>query len=587
MKKLFLLALLSTLSVFATGRLHLDIAVLNYDPIMANRPGSPRLHQATGWTDPTQMARDHVEWWNQASHGMVQCHIVAITNLNVWPVKSDGFRYTDESYWAIYTNGWQGAHSPDRIDYSAPFTNDVPWLLPMIESGEVDQVWLFSFPYAGCFETRLMGPGAYSCNSDGTDELGNSRLFMVNFPSMERADTPMENFGHGCESILAAWFWNYLLNYPGNVDTPYTNMNDFALFTRAKANSPDNIHCGNIHFAPNSDGGYDWANPAYVLSYADSWFSYPLLTNAPRMINKAEWGNGVNHLHKNWWFYHMPQKVGLHNGHLMNWLTYFFNLNKASYPIGSDDSIVQTNVDLAGWFTFEVYAPPGTTQVTFEVETGLPVDFGLRKNAIPLFNRFNWWNANNAAFDFWSDERTNVHSITITPSYNFDQGVTGYWYCTFGRAFDFPTVRPVDSASTYTVTAKILPKPVPPLTVAVDVSAPAPEATVTGSTALIEWTPNLLSHGVRAFYLAYTTNDLAGPWIDVCEDYHYELSSPYDWSIPAVTSEYAQVRVIVEDVYGARYTGYSSPFGLNTPYVPEPASVLAGILAVFAFRMRK
>ena len=586
MKKLLLLLLFSSLSAFPTGRLNLNIAVVNYDPVMENLPGSPRLHQATHWTDPTKMARDHVEWWNQASHGMVQCHIVAITNLNAWPAKSDGFRYTDESYWAIYTNGWKGGHKPDQFNYSTPFTEDVPWLLPMIENGQVDQVWMYTFPYSGSFETRMMGPGAYSCNSDGSAELGNSRLFMINFPSMERADTPMENFGHGCESVLAAWFWNSLLNYPGEVDTPYAKINDFALFTRAEANDPGNAHCGNVHFAPNSAGGYDWANSNYALSYADSWFSYPLLTNAPRLMNNAEWGMGVNHLHKNWWFQHMPQKVGLHNGHLMNWLTYYLNLNNASYPIGSDSPIVQTNVDLAGWFSFELFVPPGSTQVTFNVDSGRPVEFGLRKNALPLFNRFNWWGANNAAFDFWQTNRSAAHTITLSSSQNFNQGLTGYWYCSFGRAFDKPEKRPVDSASSYTVSAEILPKPAAIANVSVEVSAPAPNATVSGPVVPISWSPTSLPCGVRAFYLAYSANAEKGPWIDICEDYHYQLNSPYQWSVPAVTSDCARVRVIVEDVYGDRYTGYSAPFGLNTPCAPKPAGLLARIFALFGFSVR-
>ncbi len=99
----------------------------------------------------------------------------------------------------------------------------------------------------------------------------------------------------------------------------------------------------------------------------------PIMANRPgslRLMNRSEWGNGDNHLHKIWWFRHLPQKVGLWKGHLMNWLTMFLNLQRAAYPLGSDQPLVQTNVDLAGWFTFEVYAPPGTTQVTINVSTG-------------------------------------------------------------------------------------------------------------------------------------------------------------------------------------------------------------------------
>jgi len=549
--------------VQATGHLRLKIAAIAYNPIMTNRPGAPRLNVAAGWADPLAMARDHTNWWDRASDGMVRCELVIGTNLNIWPVTADGFRYTDTSYWAIYTNGWQGAHSPDTIDYRALFKTDMPWLLTMIDTGAVDQVWIYGFPCMGCFETRLFGPGAYECNSDGTEELGNRRLFMASFPSMERPDTPMENFGHGCEGILGSWFWNHLVDYPGSLDTPYARMNDFALFTRAVTNSPGMIHCGNIHFAPNSTSDYDWGNSTRVSGNADAWYSYPLLTNAPRMMNSSDWGNGVNHLHKLWWFGHMPQKVGLHRGHMMNWLTMYLNLQHASYPVGSHQTIEQTGVDLAGWFTFEVYAPPGTTQVTINVSAGRGVEFGVRKDTIPLYNRFNWWGATNGAYDVWNSTRSNSHALVITAANNYGRGVTGFWYFTFGRAYDDPTSRPATSATNYSVRVTVLPKPTNSAPVAVKVTVPAGGARVNGR-ARIAWTTGALPQGIRAIYLLYSTHSATGPWRQICEEYHYQLQSPYEWRVPAVTSGHAYVKVVVEDVYGVQHSGVSRPIGLNT-----------------------
>lgn len=574
------------LPALAIGHLHLKIAVIAYNPIMENRPGSPRLHQACGWANPLAMASDHTNWWDRASRGMVRCQIVTQVVHDIWPRKIDGFRYTDESYWAIYTNGWQGAHQPDTIDYLNLFTNDSPWLVQLIESGRVDQVWMYMFPYAGTYETRLFGEGAYECNSPGTEMLGNQRLFMVNFPSFERPDTPMENLGHGAEGVLGAWFWNHLVNYPGWLDTPYTNINDFALFTRHVSNSPANIHCGNVHFAPNSFADYEWGSSRLVLSYADAWLNYPHLTNAPRWINASEWGSGINHLHKIWWFSRMPQKVGLWRGHLMNWLTYYLNLNRASYPIGSHTAIVQTNVDLAGWFAFEIYAPPDTTQITVQVTAGRPVEFGMRKNFLPLNNRFNWWAENNAAYDTWSSSRATTHTRIINLANNYGKGVTGYWYLTFGNAFASPQTRPVNSATNYRVFVTLAPKPTNTAPPSIAVTAPADQAYLTGRTGIIAWTCTGLPQGVRAWYLAYTTNATNPIWFDICEDYHYQLSSPYVWSLPARTSGLAQVRVITEDVYGVQYTNFSPIFGLHTPAVPEP-TVVASVLALLRrLRMR-
>jgi hypothetical protein len=415
--------------------------------------------------------------------------------------------------------------------------------------------------------------------------LRNERLFMVNFPSIERPDTPMENFGHGCEGILGAWFWNHLLNYPGWADSPYTNINDFALFTRALSNSPDNVHCGNVHFAPNSFSDYDWGSTRMVLCNADAWYSFPVLTNPPRMMNTSEWGNGVNHLHKIWWFQHMPQKVGLHRGHLMNWMTYYLDLNRASYPLGATQ-LTQNDVDLAGWFAFEVYAPPGTTQITCTVNAGRGVEFGANKDRIPLNNRFNWWSPNNARTDYWVNTRLTTHSLTLNENKHFNRGLTGYWYFSFGRAYTDPTSRPKNSATNYTVAVSILPTPTNMAAPTIDVSDPGYGEMVSGRTGIVNWSVSGLPQGVRAHYLRFSTNDLAGPWQDICEDYHYHFTSNYVWFLPRQTSDNARVMVVTEDVYGVQYTNYSAPFGLNAPYIPEPTLLVTPLAWLLRGRAR-
>jgi len=76
--------------------------------------------------------------------------------------KADGFVYTADSFMASWRAG-RGFHNPDGVDYQRLLREfDV---IPMVNSGKIDEVWLFGFPYAGYYESIMAGPGAVWCNA--------------------------------------------------------------------------------------------------------------------------------------------------------------------------------------------------------------------------------------------------------------------------------------------------------------------------------------------------------------------------------------------------------------------------------------
>ena len=83
--------------------------------------------------------------------------------LDEYPVKLDGFRYTDDTFLKCWRER-KGFHQPDNVDYNAIFKQfDI---FTLVESGEIDEVWCFTFPYSGFWETTMAGVGAFYCNSD-------------------------------------------------------------------------------------------------------------------------------------------------------------------------------------------------------------------------------------------------------------------------------------------------------------------------------------------------------------------------------------------------------------------------------------
>lgn len=541
-----------------TGHLELKVLVLAYDPIMENR-GGVRLHEACGWTAPETIVSNTVQRWFEASGGMIRFQIAAYTNLDVWPAKTDGFRYTDESYWSIYTNSWRGSHSPDRVDYSRVWSEDYPQMLSMVDSGHIDQVWCINGPSFGFWESHMVGKGAYWCNSSGED-AGNERCFMIMGPSMERPEGDLHNYGHAGESVLASWFYNYRLSYPGVSDTPYAGVNDYVRFTRNYYNSPGLIHCGNVHWAPNSGitgstDEYNFSRTNHVSCYADTWLTYPDGPSDPRLMNNSDWGGGGDTAHMSWWFDHFPRSAEIHNGHICNWLTTFLNLWQASYPIGSDQTLVQTNCDLKGWFSYEIQAPPGTTQVLVQASTAQPVYFALRKNQIPLVER---WIQDGSAYDDFSGTRITNYVQTLTGS-PYGHSLTGRWYLSFGNCAIWST-----NGAGQQVRVEIRPKPTNGV-VSLQLHSPTNKALFADGFNDVVWSCAGLPQGVRSTEIAISTNSATGPWDVIVKDYDYQLASPYAWHVGSLTNDNVYLRLTVEDVYGNEYVTTSGRFGVNRP----------------------
>ena len=179
-----------------------------------------------------------------------------------------------------------------------------------------------------------------------------------------------------------------------------------------------------------------------------------------------------------------------------------------------------------------------------------------------------------------SDWRETEHTITLTKDDCYGKGLEGKWYVSFGSAYGYGNVvtrRPLNSNTFYTVEMELSPKPAPlDGTEYVEVLKPAQGDYYRNMTEAIKWDYKAPVDGWRAFYLSYSTNDFEGPWIDICEDYYYELDKDYSWNTFPYrqVSDRARVRIIAEDLHGHNITNYSGLFGISTDPIPEPTVVV-------------
>ncbi len=306
------------------------VLLVIYNPVL-EAYGGVRLNALFGWNDPDALCAAFIEDVQRVSHGYVRYQIVERIELDAYPIKQDGFCYTDETY----VRAWRaraGFHHPDTADYPALLA--ACDFVRKLEAGLVDELWLMGFPYAGFYESCMGGRGAIWCNGPvipHTERL--TRRFVVMGFNYERGVGEMlENLGHRAESILEHVFRDlpeppWLGAGAESCFFPDLAANLWRQFTRHERTHPGCAACGNVHFAPNSERDYDWGNPRPVLSNADDWLNYPNFTGARRWMTCADWGNGDIRQHHRWWFERFPHVEGFTpSGKRHNWWDYVVGL---------------------------------------------------------------------------------------------------------------------------------------------------------------------------------------------------------------------------------------------------------------------
>ena len=292
------------------------VLVINYDPVMDKTTGQ-KLSQQMHWYKTADLLAGFISDILEVSNGLARYEIVQRVDVDEFPAKTDGFRYTPQTYMDVLNRNTM-PHTPQEVNY-----NDILSkynILQRVANNEIDEVWVFAFPHAGFYESTMGGPGAFWCNAPplANTSASKQRFVMMGF-SYERFIGEMhESFGHRAESIMEKTFSK--LNNEANL---------WQRFTRYDKTSPGKAACGNIHFAPNSQADYDWNNSSTVKSECFDWLlNFPNFKGDVRTVDASMWGNGEIRAHHKWWFNHFPRVAGRQNGIHNNWWQYIVNPQK-------------------------------------------------------------------------------------------------------------------------------------------------------------------------------------------------------------------------------------------------------------------
>ena len=293
------------------------VLALVYDPVMD--AAGTKLSKYMKWKDPSELLSGFMLDMLDVSEGKVRYEITQRIDVNEFPAKTDGFRYTAQTYLDVW-NRTSAPHMPQEVNYAAILTQFN--ILNRVARNEIDEVWIFGFPHAGFYESTMGGPGAFWCNAPPlANTAASKRRFVVMGFSYERGVGEMhESYGHRAESIMEKTFSKLT-----------GDANLWKRFIRYDKVAPGKAACGNIHFAPNSQRDYDWNNPAPVSSECYDWLlNFPNFKGDVRTVTSAEWGSGDILLHHQWWLNHIPHVAGRKNGIHNNWWQYILDPNKVT-----------------------------------------------------------------------------------------------------------------------------------------------------------------------------------------------------------------------------------------------------------------
>ena len=285
---------------------------LIYNPIIESQGGA-RLIALQGWNNPDNLTTQFVADVATASHNLANYVAGPRVELDAYPVKEDGFQYTDATFMACLDNV-ANCHKPGQemgfgyaIDYLAMLNSQN--VCARFNAGEFDELWMFGAPFMGFWEANQAGTQAIDTN--GPIVVGSTcqgRLNIFGFAYHAGVANMLHNYGHRIEGTMR----NTLPNGGGV----------FNEFTRNDLQNPGQAQCGKTHYTPTSGFEYNYNNTRNVTSSCDDWLNYPNRTGATATINCNAWGCDER-LYHIWWAQHLPHVAGVApDGTSNNWWTY-------------------------------------------------------------------------------------------------------------------------------------------------------------------------------------------------------------------------------------------------------------------------
>ena len=167
------------------------------------------------WHRSDALIPQYIESMKKASQDILQYEVVETLKVADYPALLGERQYTDTTYAAVLADDKSALRDKNGNYLLADYDQIIQKfeLLQKVQSGQIDEVWMFGGPYFGFYESRMVGRGAFWCNGPAIEK--DCRRFVIMGFNYERDVKEMiHDYGHRTESLLAKQFHSdrYLRN---------------------------------------------------------------------------------------------------------------------------------------------------------------------------------------------------------------------------------------------------------------------------------------------------------------------------------------------------------------------------------------
>lgn len=323
-----------------------NVRVISFDPILPNH-GNKRLSEYMGYNGVNVLSNNYKSSLYNLSSGVVNYVIVDTTILDEIPRKLDGYQYAREELVNCLNNSGP-CYANDPLDYSKIFS-DLN-LCSQVNSGAVDELWLFGSGFMGFWETAMGGPGALTINGPPFNAPGcNKRVIVMGFNYSRELSQMLHSMGHRTEDSMG---YLYSINsWESTFGDPPQNQGN-SLYEKYHKRGFDGSYsgCGNTHGFINTESYsftgvylYDYSNTRSHSSTCNDWINFPNVeTQSP--INCSAWNCG-EYSFQQYRLQRLPKYTGALNGINSNWWQYILNPDQISPQAVTNKDITATSIN--------------------------------------------------------------------------------------------------------------------------------------------------------------------------------------------------------------------------------------------------
>lgn len=403
------------------------VMVVIYDPILENRNGVKLHAYGQGWNNPDTLTSQLVTDFQTKSHGVVNYVIAERIELDEWPKYWNGERFTDETF----ADNWDQGPAVFEAYYNTHFkNNNFPYvdgdylaiindngITEKVNSGKVDEVWLWGGPGFGWCESRMVGIGSYWVNCNELSYESPRSYTMMGYNYERGMPEALESYGHRTESILKRAYgsWNI---FPETAQI----LHDWDAFTAQDRWTPGLGGVGTAHDPFNAPLGVDYIrnNRTYASTSENDWYNFPEMTGDRISENCDAWGcpevgnyhpiSSYNYL--KWWYDHMPHVPGFKDGRLNNWWRYIVDVDQFKDQMQFLPELEETDLTELNTADWECWAEAATCELednTTDKKRGYAaMEFSSTDGGFDTYIRYpryggaNWNVSNKKYLSFWA-----------------------------------------------------------------------------------------------------------------------------------------------------------------------------------------